>query len=41
MQGVEGTLYEGEQFQLKIKFGSKYPFKPPKVNNLNLILIFN
>ncbi|XP_022176993.1 ubiquitin-conjugating enzyme E2 W-like [Myzus persicae] len=31
MQGVDGTLYEGEQFQLNIKFGSKYPFKPPKV----------
>lgn len=34
MQGAEGTLYDGEQFQLQFKFGSTYPFESPEVNNL-------
>lgn len=29
MDGVEGTLYEGERFQLLFKFNSKYPFDSP------------
>lgn len=33
MQGAEGTLYDGEQFQLQFKFGSSYPFESPEVNN--------
>lgn len=36
MQGAEGTLYDGEQFQLQFKFGSSYPFESPEVNNLNI-----
>ncbi|XP_050062044.1 probable ubiquitin-conjugating enzyme E2 W-A isoform X2 [Aphis gossypii] len=31
MQGVDGTLYAGEQFQLQIKFGNNYPFESPEV----------
>lgn len=31
MEGVAGTLYEGEQFQLSFKFTSKYPFDSPAV----------
>lgn len=38
MQGAEGTLYDGEQFQLQFKFGSSYPFESPEVNNLNINL---
>ncbi|KAA0198468.1 hypothetical protein HAZT_HAZT004582 [Hyalella azteca] len=38
MDGVSGTLYEGERFQLLFKFTSKYPFDSPEmvriVNNL-------
>jgi len=33
MQGAEGTLYDGEQFQLQFKFDAKYPFESPEVNN--------
>lgn len=39
MQGAEGTIYDGEQFQLQFKFGTSYPFESPEVNNLYLILI--
>lgn len=38
MQGAEGTLYDGEQFQLQFKFGSSYPFESPEVINLNIYL---
>ncbi|XP_034249379.1 ubiquitin-conjugating enzyme E2 W isoform X2 [Thrips palmi] len=31
LQGAEGTLYEGEHFQLNFKFNSKYPFDAPQV----------
>jgi len=31
MQGAEGTLYDGEQFQLQFKFGTSYPFESPEV----------
>jgi len=41
MQGAEGTLYDGEQFQLQFKFDSKYPFESPEVNNLLYIIIVN
>lgn len=34
MQGAEGTLYDGEQFQLQFKFGTSYPFESPEVNNV-------
>lgn len=34
MQGAEGTLYDGEQFQLQFKFGSSYPFESPEVDQL-------
>uniref|UniRef100_A0A1B0CI02 UBC core domain-containing protein n=1 Tax=Lutzomyia longipalpis TaxID=7200 RepID=A0A1B0CI02_LUTLO len=30
MQGVEGTLYEGEHFELLFKFNNKYPFDSPE-----------
>lgn len=29
--GFEGTLYEGESFQLLFKFNNKYPFDSPEV----------
>jgi len=31
INGAEGTLYEGETFNLLLKFGSNYPFEPPEV----------
>ncbi|GLH04424.1 Ubiquitin-conjugating enzyme E2-24 kDa [Gryllus bimaculatus] len=31
MDGAQGTLYEGEQFQLQFKFSPKYPFDSPEV----------
>ena len=31
MEGVSGTLYEGELFQLQFKFTNKYPFDSPEV----------
>jgi len=35
MQGAEGTLYDGDRFQLQFKFDTeRYPFEPPEVNNL-------
>jgi len=30
--GPEGTPYEGGIFKLDIKFGSDYPYKPPKIS---------
>lgn len=32
MDGVEGTLYEGEHFLLQFKFNNKYPFDSPEVS---------
>lgn len=32
MKGAEGTLYEGEMFQLQFKFSPKYPFDSPEVS---------
>lgn len=32
MDGVDGTLYEGEHFQLQFKFNNKYPFDSPEVS---------
>jgi len=40
MQGAEGTLYDGEQFQLQFKFGTSYPFESPEVKNVYFISIF-
>ncbi|KAH8285406.1 hypothetical protein KR054_008763 [Drosophila jambulina] len=31
IKGFEGTLYEGEDFQLLFKFNNKYPFDSPEV----------
>ncbi|XP_055917220.1 ubiquitin-conjugating enzyme E2 W isoform X1 [Eupeodes corollae] len=31
IEGFEGTLYEGEHFQLLFKFNNKYPFDSPEV----------
>ena len=31
MSGPPGTLYDGENFHLQFKFGSKYPFDSPEV----------
>jgi len=31
-KGADGTLYEGELFQLDFKFSSKYPFESPVVS---------
>lgn len=33
MKGTEGTLYDGEEFQLQFKFDTRYPFESPEVNN--------
>lgn len=48
MDGVEGTLYEGEQFQLLFKFNNKYPFDSPGkiiaffiANNISTYLIWS
>lgn len=35
VEGASGTLYEGENFQLQFKFGSRYPFDSPQVNILH------
>lgn len=32
IKGFEGTLYEGEDFQLLFKFNNKYPFDSPEVS---------
>lgn len=32
IDGVEGTLYDGEHFQLLFKFNNKYPFDSPEVS---------
>jgi len=39
MQGAEGTLYDGEQFKLQLKFGARYPLESPEVNNFKYIII--
>ncbi|XP_003241067.1 ubiquitin-conjugating enzyme E2 W-like [Acyrthosiphon pisum] len=31
IRGAEGTLYDGEQFQLQFKFNPRYPFESPEV----------
>ncbi|KZS18066.1 ubiquitin-conjugating enzyme E2 W isoform X1 [Daphnia magna] len=31
INGAQGTIYEGEQFQLQFRFGPKYPFDSPEV----------
>ena len=31
LNGAQGTIYEGEQFQLQFRFGPKYPFDSPEV----------
>lgn len=31
IDGVDGTLYQGEHFQLLFKFNNKYPFDSPEV----------
>lgn len=42
MQGAEGTLYDGELFQLQFKFGSSYPFESPEVNvSINICVVYN
>lgn len=41
MEGVSGTLYEGECFQLQFKFSNKYPFDSPEVSKLFLEVIQN
>ncbi|KAH8367122.1 hypothetical protein KR084_001478 [Drosophila pseudotakahashii] len=45
IKGFEGTLYEGEDFQLLFKFNNKYPFDSPEViihlNKLKSMLIFS
>jgi ubiquitin-protein ligase len=37
MEGAQGTLYEGEQFQLQFKFSSKYPFDSPEVSTVETL----
>lgn len=32
MKGAEGTLYQGEDFELQFRFSSKYPFDSPEVS---------
>lgn len=34
MEGVPGTLYEGEKFVLQFKFTNKYPFDSPEVSRI-------
>ena len=31
MQGVKGTIFEGETFKLQLNFPKEYPAKPPSV----------
>jgi ubiquitin-protein ligase len=28
--GIQGTLYEGETFQLGLRFDDQYPMEPPE-----------
>jgi len=37
MEGAQGTLYEGEQFQLQFKFSPKYPFDSPEVSAVSTL----
>jgi ubiquitin-conjugating enzyme E2 W len=39
MEGAEGTLYEGEQFQLQFKFSAKYPFDSPEVSTVMILCL--
>lgn len=39
MEGVTGTLYEGESFQLQFKFTNKYPFDSPEVRKTSGLYI--
>jgi ubiquitin-conjugating enzyme E2 W len=39
MEGAEGTLYEGEQFQLQFKFSAKYPFDSPEVCTVKILCL--
>jgi ubiquitin-conjugating enzyme E2 W len=32
LTGASGTLYEGKDFVLQFKFGSRYPFDSPQVS---------
>lgn len=36
MEGAQGTLYEGEQFQLQFKFSPKYPFDSPEIGRAHV-----
>lgn len=36
LNGAQGTIYEGEQFQLQFRFGPKYPFDSPEVKLFSL-----
>lgn len=38
MKGADGTLYQGEDFQLQFRFSSKYPFDSPEVCTIILSL---
>uniref|UniRef100_A0A1I7TR33 UBIQUITIN_CONJUGAT_2 domain-containing protein n=1 Tax=Caenorhabditis tropicalis TaxID=1561998 RepID=A0A1I7TR33_9PELO len=37
IKGVEGTPYEGGTFELEIKIGTDYPYKPPTIKFLTKI----
>jgi len=39
MEGAQGTLYEGEQFQLQFKFSPKYPFDSPEVSTVKTLCL--
>uniref|UniRef100_A0A1I7YYD6 UBIQUITIN_CONJUGAT_2 domain-containing protein n=1 Tax=Steinernema glaseri TaxID=37863 RepID=A0A1I7YYD6_9BILA len=34
VKAAEGTIYEGEEYVLRVKFNDDYPFKPPEVRYL-------
>ena len=38
MKGADGTLYQGEDFQLQFRFSSKYPFDSPEVYERWLVM---
>jgi ubiquitin-conjugating enzyme E2 W len=39
MEGAQGTLYEGERFQLQFKFSAKYPFDSPEVSTVMILCL--